>query len=461
MLKPFGLNSCVGYNPSRTRLDRVHPQPTNTVFHANPTQRRYSLFMLEETPSYALPVQTESGMPSQVAVSSLPHTPDAVRDAYTKATSGELGPPQLVLLYATEHHDGTEALRVLQTLAPQAAVMGGTSCIGVLTRDGFHRGDLGVFCLWDPQGQFGAALVPLGASPAEAAAQAAREATAHAGRPGEIPEIVWLTAAPGQEEAVMEGIQSTLGASVPIVGGSSADDTIAGRWMQWAHHRTGSDSVALMTLFPSCPMGTAFASGYEPTQRTGTVTEAEGRRLSRIDDLPAAQWYEEGTQGALKGLDPSQAPNILGRTTFHPLGRRLGESGGIPFYQLSHPERLLEDGSLTLFTNIAAGDTVILMEGSPESLQSRAGRVAASAVRNARLRPSQVSGALVVFCGGCMLAIQEHMDAVRKGLISALGPVPFLTLFTFGEQGCFPQSGNLHGNLMISVTVFGDSVHAG
>jgi hypothetical protein len=47
------------------------------------------------------------------------------------------------------------------------------------------------------------------------------------------------------------------------------------------------------------------------------------------------------------------------------------------------------------------------------------------------------------------------MQPVVEGIKSSLGgKVPFLGVFTYGEQGCFFEENNFHGNLMISVTVF-------
>ena len=47
------------------------------------------------------------------------------------------------------------------------------------------------------------------------------------------------------------------------------------------------------------------------------------------------------------------------------------------------------------------------------------------------------------------------MTEVSSGLARSLGNKPFLGNFTFGEQGCFVGGTNHHGNLMISVVVFG------
>ena len=79
--------------------------------------------------------------------------------------------------------------------------------------------------------------------------------------------------------------------------------------------------------------------------------------------------------------------------------------------------------------------------------------IAVALLEQAGLQSSQVAGALVIFCAGCMLTVREQMDAVVDSLKRALPGVPFLGSFTFGEQGCLVGGENRHGNLMISVTL--------
>lgn len=54
-----------------------------------------------------------------------------------------------------------------------------------------------------------------------------------------------------------------------------------------------------------------------------------------------------------------------------------------------------------------------------------------------------------------MLAIKNETSQVRQGVENALGNVPFIGGFTFGEQGRFADGVNRHGNLMISAIIFG------
>jgi hypothetical protein len=143
------------------------------------------------------------------------------------------------------------------------------------------------------------------------------------------------------------------------------------------------------------------------------------------------------------------------QTGLHPLGRIVGAIGGVPYFQLSHPDSVTPEKGMTLFTDVALGEEVFLMQGNPESLVTRAGRLARSVSQSGAAEHAIVAGAMVIYCAGCMLTIRERMPDVVASLRAGLGEgVPFLGAFTFGEQGCFLGGENRHGNLMISLMVF-------
>ena len=70
----------------------------------------------------------------------------------------------------------------------------------------------------------------------------------------------------------------------------------------------------------------------------------------------------------------------------------------------------------------------------------------------------EISGALVIYCGGCRLALESRMRDTVEHISASLHCKPMLGAFTFGEQGFLvKQRGiqNVHGNLMHSLVVFG------
>lgn len=331
---------------------------------------------------------------------------------------------------------------------------GGSSCLGIMGTTGADIGGAGIgaLAIWDADGNFGTASADLGYDAKAAAKTAAGAALIAAGRPGEMPDLVWLTVAPGREEQVLAGLREVVGPETLIVGGSSADNDVSGSWAQFGPDAVHADGVVVSVLFPSGSVASVYQSGYAPTDANGVVTAVSGRRLHQINGRPAAVVYDEWTAGALKPAE-TEPRSILADATLWPLGRVTHHVAGVPFHLLVHPAASHPDGSLDLFADVEVGDRLWQMQGSAESLVGRAGRVAAQA--RAEIG-GDVSAALVVYCGGCMLAVRDRIDDVHAGITSALGDVPWLGVYTFGEQGAPAGDASRHGNLMISCTVFAE-----
>lgn len=380
---------------------------------------------------------------------------EAVQSAYTKLKNTLGGTPDWLALHASVKYDPSILMKTLREVAQDVPVHGGTSCLGVMTQEGFHSEGgtgLGLFGLKDDEGKYGIGTVESASNPRDGGATAARKALAAAGNPDTSPALIWLTCAPGHEEDILRGIQDTVGEHVPIVGGSSADNTIEGHWKQFAEGCVYSDGIVVTAMFPSTPVHSYFWSGYFDTEHRGIVTEASGRVIQTIDRRPAAEVYNEWTGGAI--VNSLKGGNVLGDTTLYPLGRPVQKVGGITSYRLSHPESVTQDGGLRLFTDIQEDDEIVLMTGSPLDLIVRSGVVAKYALKRGAITPDQVAGSLIIFCAGCMLTVQDKMDDVVAHLRNALGNKHFLGIFTFGEQGCFMNGVNYHGNLMMSVLIF-------
>lgn len=384
------------------------------------------------------------------------------RAAFDAAMAGLIarlgGHPDYLLVYFTECYPAGELLAALAVLPSAVRVHGCTSCLGVMTEDGMHSEDgraLAMLGIRDAGGAYGVGASALGSDPRAAARSALEAALADSGRPGELPDIVWLNAAPGHEEEVLKGIGDLVGPNVPVVGGSAADNRVAGGWRLLTRDCAAGDAVVVSALMPAPRVSSSFQSGYLPTARSGVVTSATGRIVHTIAGRPAAEIYREWT-GKLLDEVPATGGNILALTTLAPLGRTLGKVGRVPFYTLSHPDALLADGSLSLFTEVAVGEELVLMSGSTASLVARAGRVAKAAIDLGGFAADSILGAVVVYCAGCMMTVQDRLPDVVAELNAALGHRPFIGIFTFGEQGCLLAGRASHGNLMISSLVFAE-----
>ena len=210
--------------------------------------------------------------------------------------------------------------------------------------------------------------------------------------------------------------------------------------------------IVLSVLYPEAEVLHAFHSGYEPTALHGTVTRSDGRVVAEINGRPAAEVYNEWTDGA---MTPHLAgANILGASTMYPLAVEVGRVNGVPYHRLIHPETIHADGAMSLFAEAEQGTQLMLMRGEESSLLTRAGRVARAAMALDDGGLDDLAGGFVVYCAGCMLSVQPKMAQVHQSLTDVLPDVPFMGQFSFGEQGTFPNGEACHGNLMISTVLF-------
>jgi hypothetical protein len=356
---------------------------------------------------------------------------------------------------------------------PGVPVLGGSSAGGLMSQDGLaDHHQIGLMGLEDPGGDYGVAAGPLEGDPQACATALLLAAMDRAGCPGELPALVWIYQEPGSEEAVLAGLRRVLGDRCPIVGGSAADNAVAGRWRQLGPQGPLRGGLAVAVLYPTAAVRVVFQGGYEPTGQSGVVTGVggttgrrqgvrpdapmQGRELLTIDGKPAAEVYNQWLDGALQPqLDGGGV--ILAQTALHPLAVKVGQVHGLSHYLLVHPESVTPGRTLRTFCDLRVGDRLQAMRGDRSRLVFRAGRVAAQA-RAALPAGQTVAGALIVYCGGCRMAVGEEVQAVVQAVVQALrqrlGPVPFLGCFTFGEQGWLLDR-NVHGNLMVAAVVFG------
>ena len=381
----------------------------------------------------------------------------AAKEAYEKLIEKFQTPPHLLLVHSSCDYDNEVILKCLRSLAPGVPLQGGTSCLGIITEEGFHTKDnlgLGILGILDSEGDYGVGIAEYGNDPAKATTSALVQALDMASRPGELPAAIVMTSCPGQEEATIDAIEAYLGSSIPILGGTSADNDMSGRWQQFGNDVAYREGISVAALFPSGEVSYAFHSGYEPTEHQGRVTQASGRILSKIDGRPAAEVYNEWTNGLI--VDTlSEGGSLVPTANFLPIGHPVGHVGGIPYFRLSYPVAVLSDKSLQLFAEVQQGNEIVLMKGTPDSLINRPGRVADAAIEAAPFHKDEVQGGLLLFCAGCMLAVQDRMHETVDVLREALQNNPFLCSFTLGEQGCFIGGENRHGNLMIASLLFG------
>ncbi len=395
-------------------------------------------------------------------VSTKNNTPAATAQIIAQINAHNTTAPSWLYISYTCTHDADLIASALRERYPGTPIHGSSSHAGVMTQQGHAAVDgyaVAAFALWDEAGSYGAGVCEYaddhtnGCDIESAVNTAIRSAMIQAGREGEAPVAVWLHTAPGQEEDILAAITRVIGQNVPVLGGSSADNNFTGNWSQIVNGEVSENAISLSVLYPSSAISYQFHSGYKPAEHSGIATRCDGHILYEIDHKPAAEVYNQWTNAMLEPY-LGQDCEVLSLTTLHPIGRIASYINSIPQYKLSHPGSIRQDGGIGLFTQVQEGEQLCLMSGTIDSLVTRAGRVVNSAIEHSQVDKSQVKGALLIYCAGCLQMVADQIDTVSQGVNEALNNQPFVGAYTLGEQGCFQEGVNLHGNLMISALVF-------
>lgn len=368
--------------------------------------------------------------------------------------------PTFAFIFCHSSVDSSEVVNVLKPLAGSAVVIGGSSAHGVLAGTCHGLGRVGIMGLCGLAHRCGVgfakgasglrAKAAATAAASKAAASAARQAV-HGTRKGP-PDLVFIMTAPGNEEAILEGIQDLWG-HVPVLGGSASDESVITSfgqresWWQlygsaegWGSHTDGI-VVAAFWLHSDAHVKLNLLNCYAPTGRRGNITRAGGRVLAEIDHRPAAEVLHEWSDEALSkeegfiALDAALFPMALSRR-----GSEL---------RLVQAKAVLACGHVECFAHVTPGE-VQLLRSKASDLPGALAAVARAAVERAQMEFA-VKGGIINFCAGTPTPIEDRkilQDALSKELPT------FLCFFSFGEMGMVGGTAQF-GNLMVSMALFG------
>jgi hypothetical protein len=97
----------------------------------------------------------------------------------------------------------------------------------------------------------------------------------------------------GDQQEVVRGAYSVLGAGVPLVGGCAADEPEMARTFQFHGDRVFTDSVVAAGIASDAPLGIGVRHGLRRVSEPMLVTASTGNRILTLDDRPALDVYLE------------------------------------------------------------------------------------------------------------------------------------------------------------------------
>ena len=251
---------------------------------------------------------------------------------------------------------------------------------------------------------------------------------------------------------LIAGIQSRIGAGVPIVGALAGDGPRFGETLVGAGAMAPArDQVAAIGLCGSAiRFGHGCAAGWDAFGPLRSVTASSGHVLEALDGEPAVKLYE----------------------------RYLGpEAEGLPHTGLLYPLRVWSEdepghdllrtvlgldraaGTMTFAADVPAGWRAQLMRGRFDALVQAAGDAAGMAA----LGTADCDGdraAILVSCIGRRLLTRQRIEEEVVAAEARLAPgTATLGLYSYGEIAPHPVSGRseLHNQTM-TVAVFGEAL---
>jgi hypothetical protein len=395
-----------------------------------------------------------------------PDTERATAEALARA--GATDEAGLTMVFYTPQHDPHRVATTLhREAAPARRFVGMTTHDGILASDGYHSAETGVVGVLSTR--FSGVTVGVGGAsfeeglPADAAKLALGRALADAGKTKTDPPVMLvLFSTMLTEEALLAGLAQEMGSDIPLIGGTAAGlvssmerKTKDVSSSMIVNDRVIEQGVAVTVFYAAEPFAWAYGGGFlRGSGQGGVITSADSRLIQTIDGRPAIDVYDEWLGGRLKEAKAA-GKNVQNVLAFYPLVQTVTKNGVShnQFIRAWPSNRADAPGSLTTGANVHVGETIYSSEGSENILLNRFAALPRQARKNAG--DTAAAAGLFFYCAGALQTIpREHRGNLASLVQQSMGDIPWMGLFTWGEQASVPGIGNQQGNLMASTLLF-------
>lgn len=231
----------------------------------------------------------------------------------------------------------------------------------------------------------------------------------------------------GNQQEIVRGAYSVLGAAVPLVGGCAGDELKMTRTYQLHGDKILTNSVVAAGIASREPLGIGVRHGWRKVGEPMLVTRSAGNRVFTLDDRPALDLYlaQLGVEEPDHGGQEAMARLALR----HPLGlsRANGEEqvrfiGGGDFVERS----------LSCIAEVPQGALVWIMEGDAQSVLQATEAACADSL--AALDGRQPVGMIAFDCIARRGVLGEEGIHAEIDRLTARAPgVPIAGFYTYGE----------------------------
>lgn len=258
-----------------------------------------------------------------------------------------------------------------------------------------------------------------------AGARAARSLPSPASHPHRVLLLLTDGLATDQEE-IVRGAYSVLGAGVPLVGGCAGDGLKMTKTFQFHGDRVLTDSVVAAGIASTGPIGIGVRHGWRPVGEPMLVTASSPNQVESLDGRPALDVYLERL-----GVGPGdvRAQDLPRLALAHPFGlaRHSGEEQ-VRFITSAD----VAARTLCFTAQVPQGSLVWLMEGDADAVLDAAD--AASSASLEALGGVPPLGMLAFDCVARRGALGDRGIEQEIGRIADVaGDAPFAGFYSYGE----------------------------
>jgi hypothetical protein len=330
--------------------------------------------------------------------------------------------PQAGILFCTIDLEHEELVRGIDDAWPGIALIGCTTDGEFSSRLGFRDDSAALILLGSDTVEITAGLgrdvsKDIAAACAQAVAMASATITKSPALCIALPESLTTSA-----QQIVESLRQTIGAKVPVLGGTAGDAFKLTGTRQFCGREVCSDSVPILLFSGPLVYSVAVASGWKPMGEPGLVTRSEVGLVHEIDGRPAIDFYRQrlGAQ-ALPGPE-------------NPLAL-LDELGAVACLRATAEGQIREGGAINYLGDVREGamvqitiaDRSAILEGARESI---------SKAFTDYPHGKTPTAALIFSCAARKLLLGTHTGEEIGIVQSVIGSqVPVCGFYGYGEIG--------------------------
>jgi hypothetical protein len=273
---------------------------------------------------------------------------------------------------------------------------------------------------------------------------------------GKKPALILLSVNFPNEEQVLAALAEEAGPGVTLIGGTAAGsiDEISRKkmsnWSMIANQKQIQKGLAVAVFYSSQGVASSYGGGYRRTSISGVITKCDSRLILEIDGRPAFDVYNEWLGGQVTEA-AKRGENVVNFCSLYPICNTLGSHN--QFIRVWPSDDPKAPGSLRTGSGVHKGDNVYLSEGNWNILLNHFATIPQKA-RESRPDLRALAG-LFIYCGGAMECIPKDQRAQMAALVGqSMNDIPWMGVFSWGEQGSVPGIGNVHSNLSSCTVLF-------